>query len=112
MASPVKARRAVAVPVPVIGVPCPLASTVGWSRASLPIDSPAARRLQVVYQGGPDRPGRRIRSPVNELTFNVTTASPVIRTRSSGRKYDLLLQHGHLLGQPSVLGQQGTRQSD
>jgi hypothetical protein len=46
----------------------------------------AAARLEVVYHGGPESPGRR--KPHRELTLMVTTASPEIRTRSVGRKYD------------------------
>jgi hypothetical protein len=88
VASLANALTAAAVPVPVIGLPWPPASTVGSSRASLSTDSRAARLLQVVYHGGPERPGRRRNSPDQELSLRVTRASPVIRTRSPGRKYE------------------------
>jgi hypothetical protein len=69
-----------------MGAPCPVASTRGSSRASTAIDSSASGRLDVVYHGGPESPGRR--KPCSELTLTVTMASPAIRTRSLGQKYD------------------------
>ena len=81
------ARNAAAVLAPIIGLPWPLARTLGSSRAIARIDSAAARWLQVVYHGGPDRPGRCSRRPEMELSFIVTTASPLISTWSRRRNY-------------------------
>jgi len=51
-------------------------------RASQPILD--TRQLQLVYRGGPEGPGRRSSRPDTELSFIVTTASPVISTRVAG----------------------------
>ena len=83
-----KARNAPAVLAPVKGVPWPPAKTSGSSRASAATDALAVRQLQLVYHGGPERPWRCNTSPEMELSLIVTTASPVIRTRSLGRKND------------------------
>ncbi len=74
-----------------MGGPCPLASTYGSSCARETTASFAARQFQVVYQGGPEsfcllRPIAHSRNPDQEFKFTVKMASPVIRTRSPGRK--------------------------
>jgi len=54
-----------------------------WVRAgaSLSTDSSAARLLQVVYRGAPERPGRPRNRPDQELSLRSRGASPLIRTR-------------------------------
>ena len=108
LASLAKAARAAAVSVPVMGLPWPPASTVGSSRASRSTDSRAARRLQVVHHGGPERPGRPRNRPDQELSLKATKASPVIRTRSRGRKYEMWPGVWPGVGMHSQPGKPGT----
>jgi hypothetical protein len=68
------------------GVPWPGASTCGSSRASAATDCFAAGQFQVEIHGGPEtRCLNRSRSH-KELKLRVSTASPVIKTRSPGLK--------------------------
>jgi hypothetical protein len=68
-----------------MGMPCPPANTWGLSAARAWIDAWAALEFQVVYQGGPERPLRPSRRLATVSIFAVTSASPLISTRSAAR---------------------------
>jgi hypothetical protein len=94
-----------------MGVPWPGASTCGSSLASAATDCLAAGQFQVEIHGGPEtRCFHRSRSH-KELKLRVSTASPVIKTRSLGLKKQTCPGVWPGAGMHSQSGSPGTQRS-